>query len=266
MKRWQLRSATTSSNAWRSCASGRSRPTNGESRRRATPAAPAWTARSRWAVTGTDLPFSSRGPIASLTTASRTSRSVAPAISSSPGVAACSRRARHVHRVTRDERLPSAGLAGDDFARVDADPTDEGRAVVALELLVEESERFPHVARGANGPEGVVLVGGGDAEDGHHRIADELLHGAAMAFDRLGHRCEVPRHHPPDRLGVQSVPERRRARDVAEDHRDGLPDLPGHGRCRLGEGAATCVAEPSSVWVLDTAVGAGSHGRPSLEA
>ena len=172
----------------------------------------------------------------------------------------------HVHRVTRDERLPSAGLAGDDFARVDADPTDERRAVVALELLIEESERFPHVARGANGPEGVVLVGGGDAEDGHHRIADELLHGAAMAFDRLGHRCEVPRHHPPDRLGVQSVPERRRARDVAEDHRDGLPDLPGHGRCRLGEGAATCVAEPSSVWVLDTAVGAGSHGRPSLEA
>ena len=61
---------------------------------------------------------------------------------------------------------------------------------------------------GADGAEGVVLVGDRDAEDRHHGVADELLHGAAVALDRRGHRREVPEHHaadaPPGRAGPRA--------------------------------------------------------------
>jgi hypothetical protein len=42
-----------------------------------------------------------------------------------------------------------------------------------------------------DGAKGIVLVHGRDAEDGHDRIADELLDRAALALEQRSHRGGV---------------------------------------------------------------------------
>ena len=55
------------------------------------------------------------------------------------------------------------------------------------------------------------------AEYGHDRIANELLHRAAVVLhDRL-HLVEVAGEQPAQRLGVEAFAERGRAGDVAEE-------------------------------------------------
>ena len=145
------------------------------------------------------------------------------------------------------------GRAGDDLAGVHADPCRERDAVLALELLVEELERHAHVGGGAHRSERVVLVHERDPEHCHHRVADELLDGSPMAFDRGLHLVEVARHHPAERLGVEPLTERRRARHVAEDDRDGLALLAGGGRRRERCARTPCRTQPRP----------DSHGRSS---
>ena len=58
----------------------------------------------------------------------------------------------------------------------------------------------------------------GHAEDRHHRVADELLHGPAVPLDDRLRRLEVACHHPPQALRVEPLPECGRAGDVAEEH------------------------------------------------
>ena len=55
---------------------------------------------------------------------------------------------------------------------------------------------------GAHGALGVVLVGGGNAEDGHHGVADELLDGAAVASIDLAGAGVVLAEQGVDVLGV----------------------------------------------------------------
>ena len=87
--------------------------------------------------------------------------------------------------------------------------------------------------RGAHRAFWIVLVRGGSAEDGHHRVADELLDGASVALE-LGTQLFVV--GPQDRidvLGVERLRTRGEANEVGEEHRDDLP-LPArlvrHGR------------------------------------
>ena len=130
-----------------------------------------------------------------------------------------------VHRVA-GHAADVRGLGADEhLAGVHADPAGESDAVVAFELVVEVLERGAHVGGGADGAQRVVLVELRDAEDGHHRVADELLDRAAVAFERRTHRVEVARHDLAHRLGVEPLAQLGRARHVAEDDRDGLADL-----------------------------------------
>ena len=64
------------------------------------------------------------------------------------------------------------------------------------------------------------------AEDRHHRVADELLHGAPVPLDDRPHLLVVAPHQPPQGLRVDTLAERRRADDVAEENRHDLPHLP----------------------------------------
>ena len=109
---------------------------------------------------------------------------------------------RDVDGVARHERLSTRGVAGDDLTGGDPDPRRDRHAVIALELLVQRRERRPHLGSGSHCPQGVVLVDGGDPEDGHHRVADELLHDAAVPLQDRLHLSEVSRHQPAHRLGV----------------------------------------------------------------
>jgi len=148
-----------------------------------------------------------------------------------------------VDGVARRERVCASGH---DLAGVDADPD------VDLDRVTELGGR-------SHGAERVVLVHDGHSEHGHHRVADELLHGSPVTFDRRPCRLEVPRHDGPHRLGVELLAEARRARHVAEEHGHDLPLLAlrggRHERSRAG------VAEPRVVGVLAPAFGTDHHPR-----
>ena len=116
---------------------------------------------------------------------------------------------RHVHGVAADETLGSRRrvLLCHDLARVHTDTDLERHSVVALQLLVERGHCAAHFLRGPDRSQSVVLVERGDAEDGHHRVSDELLHGPPVPLDRGGHLLEVPAHNVAEGLWVKALAE-----------------------------------------------------------
>ena len=132
-----------------------------------------------------------------------------------------------VDGVSRYERLALA--SDDDLAGVHADPR--------LEPVGCHS--FAHLPGRAYGAECIVLVRDGDAEDGHDRVADELLDRAAVALEDGAQVLEVPAHARAERLGVGRLAEARRADEVAEENGDDLPGLP--------LGSATASAPPQEL-------------------
>ena len=156
-----------------------------------------------------------------------------------------------VDRVAHDEGLAGVRVARNHLPGVHADPDLDGDAPRVLELVVQARERVPHVDRGPDGAQCVVLVQPRHAEDGHDRVADELLHRAAVALQHDAHLGEVAVHQLPQRLGVELLSERGRALDVREDHGDDLAHAGPRGRpC---EGCAAVLARASVGLVLRAA-------------
>ena len=91
------------------------------------------------------------------------------------------------------------------------------------DLLAERRDGRDEVEAGADGPLGVVLVRDRRAPDGHHRVADELLDGAAVALDDAPRVLEVAGEELPHLLGVAGLREGREADEVGEEHRDEPP-------------------------------------------
>jgi hypothetical protein len=119
--------------------------------------------------------------------------------------------------------------ARDDLAGVHADPR----------LDAELGQRVSHLDGGADGAQSVVLVHVGNTEDGHHRVADELLHVPAVGLhDRL-HPLEVASKQRAHRLGISRLSERCRAGHVAEEDGDGLALLSRRSACELGTAIRT---------------------------
>jgi len=118
-------------------------------------------------------------------------------------------------------------------------------------------------SRGAYGPHRIVLVQRRDPEDGHDRVADELLDGAAVARERRLHRVEVARHHTPDRLRIEPLAEACRADQIGEDDGDDLPDL---ASVVDAEGCAAPAAEARVRLVLASALRADRHARERTDA
>jgi hypothetical protein len=58
------------------------------------------------------------------------------------------------------------------------------------------------------------------------RVADELLHRAAMTLQTRARLLEIARHHPSHRLRIEPLSKRLRIRHVGEHHRHRLPPLP----------------------------------------
>ena len=85
-----------------------------------------------------------------------------------------------VHGISRDERLSLP--AHDDLAGVDPDPRLERRAAAIASRISDG---------GPNRAQRVVLVGRRNPEHGHDRVADELLHGAAVPLDD---RAEISKY------------------------------------------------------------------------
>jgi hypothetical protein len=165
-----------------------------------------------------------------------------------------------VSRVARDEvAVPGQPSArhrpgSDPRAGVDLE------AAAFLEVGVHTLEAFAHRQSGPACPQRVVLVRLGHPEDGHERIADELLHPAAVLVDDRLHRLVVGRHHVREDLGIDARAERRRADDVGEEHRHGLAEpLGGFG----GERRAAGQAEARPLGVFFAAICAKRHLKES---
>ena len=65
-------------------------------------------------------------------------------------------------------------------------------------------------------------MGDRHTEYSHHRIADELLDRASMAFDNRAHALEVPSKQRAQRFRIDHLAERSRTSDVAEKHSNRL--------------------------------------------
>ena len=171
---------------------------------------------------------------------------------------------RCVDGVAGDDPGLGARLArGDDVACVHADPHREADAVTAVERVVQLAEAASHPESRPKRPRRVVLVRDRRAEDGHHRVADELLDGSAFCLDLLAHGLGVGAEHVLEVFRVQRLAERRRPRDVRKEH--GHDPALGRARGPLGrERPAAARAEAGVVGVLGRTGRAGRHRPTSL--
>ena len=162
-----------------------------------------------------------------------------------------------VDHVTRDQSLPGGHLARDDLAGVDPGPIGQADAPARLEVGVDDGERLAHLPGRSDGTQGVVLVQTGQAEDGHDRVADELLDRPPVSLEDGLHLAEVDVQDFAQALAVEPLAQRGRALQVAEHDGDGLADL--MRRCCCDEGRAAEAAEPELLRVLFAAVRAPDH-------
>ena len=140
--------------------------------------------------------------------------------------------------MTTSPTTPSVCWAGPERTR--ASPV-----VMPIRTARPGSAGGEHAQGAAHRPFGVVLVGGGGAEHGHDAVADELVQGAAEAFDLGPQAGVVGAQQGADVLGVGLVGPGGEPHQVAEQHRDQASFL-GRGLGRAGEGRPAGPAEPEA--------------------
>ena len=86
------------------------------------------------------------------------------------------------------------------------------------ELVRVTRERALDRERGRDRAHRVVLVRDRRAEERHHAVARELIHGALVAVHRLHDRLKAAVHDAVQILGIEARRERGEARDVGEQH------------------------------------------------
>ena len=133
---------------------------------------------------------------------------------------------RGVDRVAGGERRRL--VARHHLTGVDPDPNPQLGHLARFERGIQPLHGPLHVERGPHRPQRVVLVCAREAEHRHHRVADELLHRAAVALDGDPHLLVPPAQELAQRLGVEALAEHGRVGQVAEEDADGLP------RCGCG--------------------------------
>ena len=168
-----------------------------------------------------------------------------------------------VHRVAGGELLARARVVvGDHLAGVHAGAHRKRHAVAGLQVLVQFGQGTPHAGGGAHRAKCVVLVRTRQAEDGHDRVADELLDLAAVPHDLGRHRGEPALLQFVQRLGIDPLAQCGGADQVAEDDGHRLAHLVRPGRCGTQRRAAVA-AEPELRRVLLAATGAVDHPAES---
>ena len=98
-------------------------------------------------------------------------------------------------------------------------------------------------------------MGGGDPESGHHGVADELLHRAALCLDLGPHRLEIGLHYLVEILGIETLRERRRIGNIGEEDSHQL--ALGRDRACHRDGSAAVRAETGVLGQRGRTVGTG---------
>ena len=129
---------------------------------------------------------------------------------------------RRVDRVAGDQPLPGAGVTGDDLAGVDPDVVVQLHAPRRAELVIQGRQRRLHREGRPERTQGVVLVADRQAEDGHDRVADELLDRPAMPVQGDPHGLEIAGHDLLERLRVGRPTRQRHGLRIGEHDRHGL--------------------------------------------
>ena len=125
-----------------------------------------------------------------------------------------------IHHVARGERIRAA--ADDGLTCLHADPEGEIDAEARPQRIGQTEKRMMHFQRATNRALGVVLVHGRYTEDGHHRVARELLYRAAELLDDCPHASEIGVLDALNRFWIKALPKRRRPDEVAEEDGYGL--------------------------------------------
>src|SRR5205823_15121182 len=120
------------------------------------------------------------------------------------------------------------------FAGVDCDPD-----VQLTRLIAHPVTNFD---RGAYRAFGVVLVSGRRAEEGHHGIADELLHGGSESLELVTEALVVRLKQRANVLGIHLVRALGEADEIGEQNGDRLPLL--SSRLHDNEVRAAGITEP----------------------
>jgi hypothetical protein len=133
-----------------------------------------------------------------------------------------------VDDVAADHQLAASSsvAAGDDVARVHADPQPD---VSAVALAYAVSERAEPVANGERRPDGtlrIVLVRLRGAENSEHGVPGELLGAAPEPLDLGVDQLEELTKERAKVLGVEQLADRSRAREVGEENGDDAAFLP----------------------------------------
>jgi len=111
----------------------------------------------------------------------------------------------------------------------------EGPPEPGLELLADPVNCAMKLESGVDGPARVVLVGHGNAEQGHDAVPQKLVDEPTVALDGAARRVLDPLHDDRDLLRIHSLVEGGVVAEIREEH-GGLPPLaPAHRLGRLGE-------------------------------
>ncbi len=132
---------------------------------------------------------------------------------------------RRVHDVATDEPLTAVHRGSEiNQCLTGGDPDPCPHQPSARHEPVMQS--LPQLHSGPYRPEGVVAVGTWDAENGHDRVPDILLHHAVPAVNHLGHGYEILGLQRSHVFRVQAAGKRREADHVHEEHGNHPPLLP----------------------------------------
>ena len=112
--------------------------------------------------------------------------------------------------------------SGHHLTGVDADANGEADAMLRFEFRIQLRQPLEHLARCPERPLSVILAHDWDAEGGHDRVAHELLDGTTPGLDRRGHDRVEPLKEDSPALGVETLAEAGRPRDVREQDGDEL--------------------------------------------
>ena len=206
-------------------ARSRSRPTNGVP----APSSVSTPNRLRAPTTrhtgiGSALPFALTGSSGSVSIAAPAARIVASSTITAPtGAALCNRAAVLTMSPGRDPLAPLRPRSQGDDRLSRCHRGAHGQ--IEIPLLVQLVDRLEDSQARPRGPFRIVLVCDRGAEDGHHRVADELLDGSAEALDLDLQPFVVRPERRADVLGVGPVGAAGEADEVDEEHRDDLPLL-----------------------------------------